>query len=318
MKNKLCYFVVLSFLFSNVQVQAGQCETAGSAKDGCVTPTGIPPVATGNGVADSASEAEKQNSKGSSFGMMGVTAGGVAVATSGCPGATCRVPQFALGIAAIAAGMLLQKTHNKAGAGAGNTRLQVTDPYATPYTADSWGSEQPGYEEMKKTVEGLKARGVKVDMGDGRIGLPNGKTISAVDAQNAEKLGGAVGKSIDQAALNSGLSGLMDAAKNKAELLAKEKGGGEPNKVPVEDEILGGGSSNSIAGPGYDGAAKANANQASSSGSRAPASVAGMKKQYGDSFIGVAGDDIFGMMNRRYELKGNQNTFLLKTESLKK
>ncbi|MGZ3773558.1 MAG: hypothetical protein ACXVCY_00900 [Pseudobdellovibrionaceae bacterium] len=47
---------------------------------------------------------------------------------------------------------------------------------------------------------------------------------------------------------------------------------------------------------------------------RDPSSLAGMQKNYNGEPIGVAGDDIFLMMNRRYKVKESQESFLTDAE----
>jgi len=45
-------------------------------------------------------------------------------------------------------------------------------------------------------------------------------------------------------------------------------------------------------------------------GPRGPANVAGMKRLVNGEAIGVAADSIFDMVRRRYDLKGQQNSFV--------
>lgn len=45
-------------------------------------------------------------------------------------------------------------------------------------------------------------------------------------------------------------------------------------------------------------------------GKRDPASAEGLAKEFNGDMIGVAGDDIFKMMNRRYKLKASQDNFI--------
>ena len=45
-------------------------------------------------------------------------------------------------------------------------------------------------------------------------------------------------------------------------------------------------------------------------GKRKTASAEGLARNFNGELIGVAGDDIFKMMNRRYQLKSNQDTFI--------
>lgn len=313
-KNVTKYFVAVFFIITNsFYADARPCGPGDRPGSNCTTnPNGIPVTAdNGSGIQDQSKSAAGSNAGGSMLGMIGIGAGAAAIAAgmASCP--TCNWGLIALGIAAIAAGSGLMSNHGAAGAGAVNSGLTATVG-GGGITADEFNSRLPGYAEMQKSVEGLKGLGVKVNTKTGAVTLPNGKTLSAADASNAEKLSEALGTSIDQSSLNSGLKGLMAKAQEKADAQMKDFAGIDMNGL---DGGAGGGGARSGFTP-YISDLKADGTKKDLD--RGPADVKGLQKKYGDSFIGVANDDIFTMMNRRYNLKSSQDTFILLNPMVKK
>ena len=178
-------------------------------------------------------------------------------------------------------------------------------------TADQFSKGVPTHAEYIRALAKLEGSGVKIK--DGKMTLPNGKSLSMSDAQDPSKLGAALGQDVDANAFGSGLNALMSKAKEKAAAAMKDYNGVDLNSLDGPSTGGGGGSS----AMNMDMSAGANLKPASFD-ARSPADVTGMKKKLGDSYIGVANDSIFGMMNRRYELKGNQNSFILATPSTQK
>jgi len=308
------FLIIGIFIITNsLRAEARQCRQGDRPDSGCTVT--VPTTANnGVGVQTDAQDAQGSNAGGSAFGQMGVAIGAATVArgmaccsghcTSGCP----LIPP---GLAAIAAGMMLQGTHGAAGAGARNTEMTATEGNGGTMTADQFNKSLPTHAEYIRAMAKLEGSGVKIK--DGKMTLPNGKSLSMSDAQDPSKLGAALGQDVDANAFGSGLNALMSKAKEKAAAAMKDYNGVDLNSLDGPSTSGGGGSS----AMNMDMSAGANM-KAAHFDARSPADVAGMKKKLGDSYIGVANDSIFGMMNRRYELKGNQNAFILATPSAQK
>jgi len=297
MKNLKLLFTSFVFVFS-ISARAADCIGA-RAGDNC--PTGVPEVPKSNSnVIPQSQAAQKENMLGTLMGIAGVATGVATIAKgqSCCHGdcnSTCYL--IPLGVAAVGAGNFLQGTHSSAGAGAKNTEFQVTDP-TKKITTDQWLRQQPTYPDYVKATNDLNKMGYKLNK-DGSITLPNGKSVSLEQSQNPAALASALGQEVDPTTFKSGLKKLMDGAKDKAKVSMENydgfdfggegSGGGSVAAYTPPVQVIGG---------NYKPA-------------RVPADTTGMKKKAGDSFVGVSGDNIFGMMNRRYELKSSQDTFIL-------
>lgn len=120
------------------------------------------------------------------------------------------------------------------------------------------------------------------------------------------------------AAANGGasLSGL--GGKGSGSGLGSGSGtGGDGSLAGVGLDVIGGGGEGSGAGAfGADGddpngsGRKGGSRSLKDRMARVPASVAGKKRMFNGEPIGVAGDSIFDMMTRRYQVKTQQNSFL--------
>lgn len=138
---------------------------------------------------------------------------------------------------------------------------------------------------------------------DGKIVLPNGKAFTPEELMTEQGLK-AAGLSASEA--NAFL------AKNKEQMTSFK-----PfvfNKPKIESSSYGMGDLNSSSGG--KGSIKGGPNgnfkgeKEVSGTEREPASAEGLVKDFYGELIGVAGDDIFKMMNRRYKLKTAQDSFI--------
>jgi hypothetical protein len=149
---------------------------------------------------------------------------------------------------------------------------------------------------------------------DGSITTKDGKKLSASDFTNPSAMVAAGLSQVDANALASnikksgiGADGLIDS---KSALAAENAGSGSssggsdlgPNGAPIKvgENVLNG-DVNAVA---KDALAK------NKSASREPSSAEGLVKDFNGELIGASGDDIFKMMNRRYNLKVSQDSFI--------
>lgn len=298
--------------FSAVSVKAAQCQPGDRPGSNC---SAIPSTAdNGKGVQQSAGDAKKANDGGNMMGQLGtlIGAGFAAMNAPTCfgpPENTC--PQFAMGLAGLAAGMMMSGDHGAAGEGAVDSGNAAT--VGAGGSSDATGSNLPTYGEMQKSIEGLKKQGVVVDTKKGTIGLPNGSVLSTGDAVNAGKLSAALGTSVSQDSINSGMKSIMTKAQERANGLMKDYAGTDSNTID------GGGGSRGGGGESYaDTSTATTAVKSAALPERAPTAKITLKKQFGDSFIGDASENIFGMVNNRFKLKDSENSFITAVPSVNK
>jgi hypothetical protein len=144
-----------------------------------------------------------------------------------------------------------------------------------------------------------ESKGIKVDAKTGIVKLKEGKKIDPNDpASMSAALGG------------EGMSELMKSVseieKNAVAKVEQVKAGSEAYGF----NSGGAGFGMALAEGGYGmGEDVVGAGASSTNRIRKPAQVKGLTKNFNGDPIGVSGDDIFGMMKRRYILKSNQKTF---------
>ncbi len=159
---------------------------------------------------------------------------------------------------------------------------------------------------LQKIQSSLSRAGVKIDPATGNITMPNGSTVSANASPDSLKgLPGFDPLQVDSA--------LADEKKMEASLLAKAAAGGAFGGYQS-----GGGGSRSGANAVNPNASNDDAMNRYLAGlngkNRNPGSikqgVAGLSRKLGSESIGVKGDNIFEMVNRRYQAQDKQNAFL--------
>lgn len=147
---------------------------------------------------------------------------------------------------------------------------------------------------------------------DGSVTTPDGKTIKPSDLNDADSLVAAGMSQGDAAALMNqvnGSGGIMakaglDAKGDLKDLNAKGfgsfEGGSGSGNLSVK-----------LPGEGADGANKFGSKDMLSNGKRGPTSEGkGLTKAFNGESIGIANDDIFKMMTKRYKLKTAQDSFI--------
>lgn len=140
---------------------------------------------------------------------------------------------------------------------------------------------------------------------DGSVTLKNGKTFKPSDFDSVASM---VAAGMTQAQATS-LMDQMNKQKALADIDTKKDlknlngdGGGDPS-------LAGGGGANTKIGDGTGGNGDASGAE-KGAGKRNVAAAEGLTRDFNGELIGAAGDDIFKMMNRRYRLKWDQDSFI--------
>lgn len=178
----------------------------------------------------------------------------------------------------------------------GSTTTDNSETNLNSKSLSSTGPLPPGAQEILKKLED---NGFKVDLDKQTFTTPDGKSISMSDAKN----GGAVESKL----------GLPPGSYGKGMALAEDlaKRQGMSGMTGDSSSVAGGGGNSNISDP-YDNSNASGRKSAVGSDARTPAStlVAGLTTKYNGENIGVAADDIFLMVTRRYQLKHKQDSFI--------
>ena len=279
----------------------------------------------------------------------GIASAGYAVAFAGScagAGATCQYPLLFKSLAFAALSMLASKqasSHDsvaynacevagKVSAEGGNcgTAPPPYNPQSFPSTqaagatslftsdgkcigaqadCDKITTNLPPGVKLTDAIKGLSSFGskglVKVDK-DGNLITKDGKKFKPTDFLSekdmvAAGISASDAKSLSASIASSGVGAGLDA---KAALSKENKSDGT-----FGDAGGAAGSGKVNAGSAANGSLKGDGKDIGG-GARGPASAEGLAKDFNGELIGVAGDDIFKMMNRRYKLKTAQDNFL--------
>lgn len=240
--------------------------------------------------ASAAASAGGSNGATKLLGALSVGIGGYMIKTSGCPKTPCNVPRLVMGIMALAQGANAFQTakQNK------GVQKQICGLYCkegnglaevSSVNGDAYGVGGSYASDIDKYTKLAKKAGVYIK--GGNVVSPN----KTVPLSQAGSLAG-IGKAFD---LSKGQLAAMqtDMDKIKAKILKKYGGGriglagggkGSSKARRVRKKIV------------YEGSKASN----TSGAKRYTASVKGFSKKFGDSMIGVKGDDIFQMIHRTY------------------
>ena len=203
------------------------------------------------------------------------------------PAACAEAPQWALGsMASKAAGDAMAAAQGQSSNTVANVSQTAGRTVATGTLPDM----------------GLDKLGYTVDTKTGTLKYPDGHVVKASDVGNADALS-ASGMS------SSDIKGLQDKVKQALKEGAKQIGKGQDTSPGGFGDSTGGGggsrSSQATAAGGLGGGIN-----------RDPAQVAGLTKDYNGDPIGVANENLFTLINRRYDFKAHQeNIFLLPSAS---
>lgn len=173
-----------------------------------------------------------------------------------------------------------------------------------------------GINPGSKAVSGFSLpKGFKVSMQKKTLTTPDGKIYKFSDFASK--------KSMEDAGFpSSAVAGALAAAQKVEGDVMKDIAKNKPKAATAESGDGGGGGSgagaygsSSGADPAYASGLHGGGNRGLGDGSlREPTSVAGMTKTFNGEAIGVGADDIFKMMNRRYGVKKNQDSFYSEAE----
>ncbi len=159
--------------------------------------------------------------------------------------------------------------------------------------------------DLIKIKSGLANAGVAIDPVTGAITLPNGQTVPANSSAGSMKASGFDSSSIDQT--------LADEKKLEAKLLANANAKTGTGSFGYQGGG-GGRATANVANPNASMDMNSFLNSRMGADGRnaksGKASVAGLSKKLGSENIGVKGDNIFEMVNRRYQSQHKQNAFL--------
>lgn len=194
---------------------------------------------------------------------------------------------IAMGLAALA-----QSGANKGAAGQHGFNASLNQSHDT--RAPDLETGNFGTYDVNKSISKY---GTKYDEKTGKFTLPNGKSFSMNDLSNAEAMANA-GVSPDE------YKKAMAMAKD-----AEKKAVADSNKLVSTENGYASSGGSFTPPPTVVTEGEENGLQRGL-GPREPASVAGMVRNYNGDMIGVAGDDIFSMMARRYREKTNKDAFL--------
>lgn len=282
--------------------------------------TAVAAANSGKGITDNAKKTKDSNKAGQMINTI-VGAANIAVGTacvSACPeGCDCAMGAMFLmmGMQNMAQAGSQGKTAGQAG---GTYGLTDTGLGTSGYDPDAVLQTDPevkkGLDFVESMNSGKPINGFTYDPKTQTITTADGKTVKPSDVSSPGAMASA---GLSQSAIDS-----ISAMEKKFEDKAKKKVDKLLN-VAVNGEEAGGGGSGAGASGSSSSSGSASAYGSGAHGSglgidRDPAQVAGMQKNYNGEPIGVAGDSIFKMMNRRYKTKENQNTFLDDSELLRK
>jgi len=174
-------------------------------------------------------------------------------------------------------------------------------------------NSDPFVKNALNTLADLQNRGI-LDAKKGTLKV-GGKTFKMSDFSSAASMAAA---GIPKSAIDGAIAAARDAEKLALSKADKMKLGAMTASSGYE-EGGGGGSSasaeNSSEDAGFAGVSASSGGAGHLGGiDRGPSNVSGMQKMYNGEPIGVAADDIFGMMNRRYQLKHSQESFLTEAD----
>lgn len=325
MKKSLSMFVSLSLITSQAMARgtaATNAPAAGSNNtvytqqaDGSLTVTTTTTTMPGSGetLKTIARKSQNNNMMGMLFGVAAaaLTARGAAKTCSSSFGSNPMCPIYVAGFAAslmVITNMMKARKQSGDTLGAVTTFADLKNPNGIPdpdkEAVPPFVANDEDYKVAMATKKKLESQGWKFDTVKGTAKDPNGKTISPglASSESAMKAAGANPSQI--AGFQSEMKQVQKLAEKKAKAIDggsmfADEGGGGGGASPQAASTAGGMDGGSYGMPteklGID---------------RDPAQVAGMKKDYKGSPIGVAGDSLFEMVDRRYELHQKNGSFL--------
>lgn len=166
--------------------------------------------------------------------------------------------------------------------------------------------------ELLKQENELKKAGFKIDHENGTITTPDGKTFNTASFSSPGAMA-AAGFKQDQ--INDAMKGYAEAMKagekEYRRILAQEEAGG--GALDSDGGMAGGAGSaagEAAGGDKFDMGAYLRKMNGADGAAGEGRGVAGLQKKIGNESIGVAGDNIFQMVSRKYQHEQHQGNFL--------
>lgn len=313
----------ISLIFSITSAHAGMVNTSsssgssGSGSNGDYnssstggTVVSSPATSSGSGIQQPANNAGSQQQTGTmiSSAALGVGVAGTA-ATCNNPTTASACTYFTYGtiVSAVAmVGMQLAQSKSNSSKGATSSGYKGSGNYEQD--AMEMLAKDPNYQKYQALKPKLDQAGYKIDEKKGTWYDPNKKkTLSTSDFKDSSSMSRAGFSKSEQDGFNS----VMGQMKKDVNAVVKSKGLGADGGIGGDLGVGGGGGGTAAASTtGEAGTGAAGAGQPTLSINRDPAQVAGMTKSYNGEMIGVSGDSLFDMMNRRYNLHKSKGAFL--------
>ncbi len=261
-------------------------------------------------IKQAAQSSASNNNLGMILGIAGTAAAGkCAASTCGNPGSgwTCAMCISGM-VAGIAVTYQMVQARNKSynTVAAVNTDAGLKDPNGNPLADKEAASavleKNDEWQQAMAAKKKLEKAGWKFDVKKGIAKGPKGEVISGSLASSADSMrtAGAPDSAIKD------YTSTMQSALQKA----AEKAKGADNDM-FGGDLGGGGSGAPVVAAAADGSQGFSMPGQPRLGiNRDPAQVAGMKKDYKGNPIGVAGDSLFDMIDRRYQLHRENGSFL--------
>lgn len=241
-------------------------------------------------------------------GIMGMKA---ASTCSACASSGSQCTQCPMWILGTALGAMTAMNMSKAKSQSDGSRYDVSleSPEISP--PEFTENENPlDSEELQKTQARLntiaKNGGPKMDLASGKLTMPNGTQVDLNNASPSDLAAAGFGPG-EQAEISKMLN---DAFKQ-----AEEQAGLGVDKIEGDVLSEGEGGAASLAGIEYideflSGKSAGNSKKIN----RDPAQIAGLTKNFNGDPIGVASENLFTLINRRYDVKAKTDTFILKAK----
>lgn len=312
---------ILAVSFAGAQLALAQSRAGNGTGVVTTTPTYSAPTTTtttmyqysGPTIKDAAAQAIQNSSNGKNMALAaaGVTGAG-ALATCPNPASATMCKLFVAGLAASMASTLFMGNASSQSQGTydavtGTTDVQnpngIRTEDETPSLKPSNLSDNPDWIVATKAKTTLESQGWKLDPKGKSATTPSGTVIPASALNSASGMASVGASPSDILSFQSA----MKKIEEKAGKLSKSGAYGSMFDDAAGGGGGGGGSKSASATipylPPIPSGPKLGIN-------RDPAQVAGMKKDYNGSPIGVAGDSLFDMVDRRYKLHQENGSFL--------
>ncbi len=310
----LIFLPTLTFAFESVQTPGGDTGSGTGISSQQALEVG---KAAGDGAKGINESGNKTASRQMITGGITTTVGiaqiiGGAVIISGCKAATvatagCEVPGWILvisGTAGVGQGGLQMSSAGGSRDTANAAGFRGVDYQGNPYeidTPDGTTTVDDLLNKANAALNNAKKNGITIDPKTGKATLPNGKVVDPSALGSAAGVAGAFGISEAEAQ-----KALDQANKKNSAILAKY---GDLDKYKLS--FAGGGGGGAGDGGGRGPASEGFKFNFGGGGNRKPAQakVAGLQKIVGGATVGVASDDIFQMVKRKYEEKNKTDFF---------